>query len=113
MFLSSCLLCFCVSSLSVITSSQRLNSSLPQKDFEYRLPDGYSIERVAGTGKVDERQVYGAVLVAKLELAYEDFQNLADPVSYPYPAITLNITGVDDTSPYYRQFASYNLYHAL
>lgn len=53
------------------------------------------------------------MLVAMITLAYEDSGNLTDPVSYPYPAITLNITGAEDSSQYYRQFASFTLYNAL
>lgn len=48
-----------------------------------------------------------------LSLAYENSHNLTKPISYPYPAVTLNIIGADASTPYYRQFASYALYHTL
>ncbi|KAL8760620.1 MAG: hypothetical protein Q9184_003210 [Pyrenodesmia sp. 2 TL-2023] len=98
---------------ATFTSSQSPNASLPRKGFQCKLPGGYSIVRNPGIGEFDQGQVYGAVLVAMLSLAYEDFDNLTDPISYPYPAVTLNITGVDVSAPYYRQFASYVPYHAL
>ncbi|KAI4103387.1 MAG: hypothetical protein L6R37_003826 [Teloschistes peruensis] len=88
-------------------------ATLDRRNFRYKLPDGYTIERVSGVGELDPQQAYGAILVAMLGLAYEEPRNLTDPVSNSYPAITLNITGADDDSQYYRQFASYTLYHAL
>lgn len=88
-------------------------AGLLRRSLQYKLPDGYTIERTPGVGELDEVQAYGAIIVALINLAYEDSSNLTDPVSYPYPAITLNITGADETSQYYRQFASYTLYHAL
>lgn len=66
--------------------------------YEYKLPDGYSIERQIGAGELDQGQVYGAVIVAMINLAYQDSRNLTDPVSYSYPAITLNITSADESS---------------
>ena len=99
MFVYISLLGLCISSLSIIVSSRRLNSSLPQKGFEYKLPDGYSIDRTVGTRKLDELQVYGAILVTMLQLAYEDSRNLTFPVLYPSPAVTLNITGADNINP--------------
>ncbi|KAI4191171.1 MAG: hypothetical protein L6R41_000308 [Letrouitia leprolyta] len=86
---------------------------LQKRRFNYTLPNGYSIERQAGIGELDQFQAYGAIIVALLDLAYDDSSKLTDPVFYPYPAITLNITGSDESSPYYRQFASYTLYNAL
>ncbi|KAL8726785.1 MAG: hypothetical protein Q9181_005924 [Wetmoreana brouardii] len=79
----------------------------------YKLPDGYTVERDYSAGELDQDQIYGAILVAMFNLAYEEARNLTKPVSYTYPAITLNITGADEDSQYYRQFASYTLYHAL
>ncbi|KAI4252585.1 MAG: hypothetical protein LQ352_004206 [Teloschistes flavicans] len=88
-------------------------ATLHRRNFQYKLPDGYTIKRVPGIGELDPGQAYGAVLVAMLGLAYEDSHGLIDPVSNSYPAITLNITGAEEDSKYYRQFASYVLYHAL
>ncbi|KAL8918377.1 MAG: hypothetical protein Q9208_007396 [Pyrenodesmia sp. 3 TL-2023] len=113
MFLFRICLWFSITGFAAFSSSQSLNASSPRKGFEYKLPDGYSIVRTAGIGELDQGQIYGAVLVAMLSLAYEASNNQTDPVSYPYPAITLNITGADASTPYYRQFASYVLYHAL
>lgn len=48
-----------------------------------------------------------------LTLAHADSSTLTEPVSYPYPALTPNITGTDSSSRYYRQFARYVLYTAL
>ena len=97
--------------VSIITPSQP--TALRQRDLQYKLPDGYTVVRTPGVGELDSGQVYGAIIVALLTLAYEDSSNLTDPISYPYTAITLNISGADETSQYYRQFASYTLYNAL
>lgn len=93
--------------------SSDFSTSLQRRNFKYKLPDGYTIERRLGVGELDQAQVYGAILVAMFGLAYEDSRSLTDPVSSTYPAIILNITGADEDSQYYRQFASYTLYHAL
>ncbi|KAI4176946.1 MAG: hypothetical protein LQ343_000803 [Gyalolechia ehrenbergii] len=106
-------LCFGLVSLVTSTSSQAHSSELQRRRFEYGLPTGYSVDRQPGVGELDPLQAYGAIIVTLINLAYGDSGNLTDPVSYPYPAITLNITGPDDSSPYYRQFASYTLYNAL
>ncbi|KAL8787654.1 MAG: hypothetical protein Q9213_002085 [Squamulea squamosa] len=113
--LSSAVLYLCVglSGLVVPTLSQGLPPKPIPKGFEYKLPDGFSIDRDLGVGALDEGQVYGAVLVAMINLAYEDSGNLTSAATYPYPTITLNVTGADETVQYYRQFASYTLYHAL
>ncbi|KAI4177542.1 MAG: hypothetical protein LQ346_007669, partial [Caloplaca aetnensis] len=102
-----------LAAFAALTSSQSVNASVPQKGFQYKLPDGYSIVRTPGIGELDPYQVYGAALVAMLSLAYEDSNNLTEPISYPYPAITLSITGAEELTSYYRQFASYVLYHVL
>ncbi|KAL8976367.1 MAG: hypothetical protein Q9205_007609, partial [Flavoplaca limonia] len=83
------------------------------KGFPYKLPDGYSIERTSGVYELDPFYAYGAILVSMIELAYEDAGNQTDPVSKSYAGMTVNITGGDDTSRFYRQFATYTLYHAL
>ncbi|KAL8893316.1 MAG: hypothetical protein Q9192_005386, partial [Flavoplaca navasiana] len=83
------------------------------KGFPYKLPDGYSIERTSGVYGLDRFHVYGAILVSMIELAYEDAGNQTDPLSKSCLGMTVNITGGDDTMPYYRQFATYTLYHAL
>ncbi|KAL9629430.1 MAG: hypothetical protein Q9204_005277 [Flavoplaca sp. TL-2023a] len=113
MFYSFSLLTFCLSSLYTLSSSQSHNATQPQKGFPYKLPDGYSIERTSGVYELDPFYAYGAILVSMIELAYEDSGNLTDPVSKSYAGMTVNITGADDTSPFYRQFATYTLYHAL
>ncbi|KAL8657645.1 MAG: hypothetical protein Q9226_001707 [Calogaya cf. arnoldii] len=84
-----------------------------QKGFQYKLPDGYDIERSTGTGDLYPGEVFGAILVAMLGLAYENYYNQTDPFSHFFFGITLKITGADDTMPFYRQFASYTLYHTL
>ena len=104
-------LCYGLISYIVLASGQSLKQQ--RKPLAYKLPDGYSIERHLGVGDLESFQVYGAVIVAMINLAYEDSRNLTDPVSYSYPGITLNITGADETSPYYRQFASYVLWQAI
>ncbi|KAL8889195.1 MAG: hypothetical protein Q9215_003494 [Flavoplaca cf. flavocitrina] len=88
-------------------------ATLPQKGFPYKLPDGYSIERTSGVYELHPFYAYGAILVSMIELAYEDAGNQTDPVSKSYAGMTVNITGGDDTSRFYRQFATYTLYHAL
>ncbi|KAL8872967.1 MAG: hypothetical protein Q9174_001501 [Haloplaca sp. 1 TL-2023] len=104
-------LVFCLSNFFAPTAAQ-VNSSLPQKGFPIKLPDGYTIERTPGEGELDPIYTFGAIFNAMLELAYEDSRNLTDPISHNYPTITLNITGYDD-GQFFRQFASYTLYHAL
>ncbi|KAL8814529.1 MAG: hypothetical protein Q9223_006256 [Gallowayella weberi] len=106
-------LCFGLLNLLVATLSQRTTSPPPQKPFNYGLPDGYSVERQLGNSSLDQEQVYGAIIIAMLDLAYEPSRNLTPPISYPYPAITLKLTGGDATSQFYRQFATYTLYTAL
>ncbi|KAI4198973.1 MAG: hypothetical protein LQ350_004954 [Teloschistes chrysophthalmus] len=98
---------------AIARPSPSLDATLHRRNFRYKLPDGYTIERAPGVGELDSRQVYGAIIVAMLGLAYEESRNLTDPVFHSYPAMTLNITGVEEDSQYYRQFASYTLYHAL
>lgn len=110
MLLSFLYLCFGL--ISLVTCTPR-PPRLQRRQFDYRPPNGYSIDRQAGVGELDQFQAYGAIIVALLNLAYDDSSKLTDPVSYPYPAITLNITGADENKPYYRQFASYTLYNAL
>ncbi|KAL8768859.1 MAG: hypothetical protein Q9209_005040 [Squamulea sp. 1 TL-2023] len=106
-------LCVALNGLVVPTLSQSLSPNRTLKGFQYKLPDGYSIERDLGVGALDEGQVYGVVLIAMINLAYEDSQNLTSTATYPFPAITLKVTSADETGQYYRQFASYTLYHAL
>ena len=97
---------------------------LVPRNFQYKLPDGYTIERTTNPNVTtseaftdpnafDPAQVYVSTLTAMLGLAYEDSSGLTGPTSYPYQGIVLNITGADESSQYYRQFASYILYHAL
>ncbi|KAL9638887.1 MAG: hypothetical protein Q9204_001334 [Flavoplaca sp. TL-2023a] len=113
MFSSFILHNLCLGSLYTLSSSQSHKATLPQKGFLYKLPDGYGIERSSGVYELDPFYVYGAVLVSMIELADEDSSNLTDPVSKSYAGMTVNITGPDDTAPFYRQFATYTLYHAL
>ena len=100
------------------------HASLIPRNFRYKLPDGYSINRTTNpnvTGSTeyndpnafDPGQVYVSTLIAMVNLAYENSGNLTSSVSYPYQGITLNITGADPSAQYYRQFASYILYQAL
>ncbi|KAI4285967.1 MAG: hypothetical protein L6R38_000260 [Xanthoria sp. 2 TBL-2021] len=96
---------------SRIVSASKLLTT--QERFPIQATRRLHHERTAGNGELDQIQVYGATFVSMLGLAYENSGNLTEPVSYAYPAITLNITGQDETTPYYRQFASYTLYHAL
>ncbi|KAI4269475.1 MAG: hypothetical protein LQ337_007256 [Flavoplaca oasis] len=113
MFASFFLLNLCLSSLYTLSSSQSHKATPPQAGFPYKLPDGYSIERSSGVYELDPFYAYGAILVSMIELAYEDSRNLTDPVSKSYAGMTVNITGPDDTAPFYPQFATYILYHAL
>ncbi|KAL8851887.1 MAG: hypothetical protein Q9221_003210 [Calogaya cf. arnoldii] len=87
------LFCFCLTSFCVLSSSQSLNSSLPLKGFQYKLPDGYAIGRSTGSGDL--------------------YPGETDPFSHFFFGITLKVTGADDTTPFYRQFATYTLNHAL
>ncbi|KAL6716079.1 hypothetical protein ACLMJK_005645 [Lecanora helva] len=89
--------------------------ALTRRNFQYKLPDGYTVERSKGSGGGEgySLDIYSAALIAMLNLAYEPSNNLTDPVSYPFVTITLNITGADAKAQYYRQYALYTLYHAL
>ena len=69
------LFCFCLTSFCVLSSSQSLNSSLPLKGFQYKLPDGYAIGRSTGSGDLYPGEVFGAILVAMFGLAYEKYYN--------------------------------------
>ncbi|KAL8703603.1 MAG: hypothetical protein Q9201_003228 [Fulgogasparrea decipioides] len=113
MFPYSLYLFFFLVSWVVSIPSPSLPTTLHRRNYQYKLPNGYNVERISSAGELEQDQVYGAILVAMFSLAYEEPRNLTKPVSYTYPAITLNITGADEDSQYYRQFASYTLYHAL
>ncbi|KAL8684285.1 MAG: hypothetical protein Q9224_006465 [Gallowayella concinna] len=106
-------LCFGFLNVLVPARSQDTKTPTPRRPFNYEPPKGYSVERQVGKGSLDQVYVYSAILIAMLDLAYEDSRNLTSPISYPYPSITLNVTGGDATSQYYRQFATYTLYTAL
>lgn len=108
-------LCLFSSLVSLVVSipSFKAPTLLHRRDFQYALPDGYIIDRTFGTGEIDQYYVYGGIIIAMLGLAYEDARNLTDPISMTYPTLTINITGAEVNSQYYRQFSSYTLYHAL
>ncbi|KAL8676370.1 MAG: hypothetical protein Q9186_007102 [Xanthomendoza sp. 1 TL-2023] len=106
-------LCFGFLNLLVPALSQGTKTPPPRRPFNYGLPSGYSVERQLGESPLDQVYINSAIIIAMLDLAYEDSRNLTSPVSYPYPSITLNVTGGDATSQYYRQYATYTLYTAL
>ena len=106
-------LLFGFSNLVISTPARSQHTELRRRNLRYKLPDGYTINRTSGIGELDQFQIYGAILLAMITLAYENSHNLTDPISYPYPAITLKIPSADESTQYYRQFASHTLYHAL